>query len=236
MTRAFVLHARPWRETSLLVDWFTEDHGRLTTRQRGARQTGRKSSGRPLPFQCLQMLLVGRGEIKTATQVDLVEPPRWLSGQALAVGFYLNELLIRALQRDEPMPMLFAHYARALGQLSDVPLDMGLLIRRFERELLEELGFGIDWHCTVDQPAPIDETGRYWIDPQVGILCRPGSGQCIPISGQVIQAIAADQPLSVPAERRAARDLMQQLLEPHVGTAPFHSRALWRSTPIPAQP
>lgn len=232
MTRAYVLHTRPWRETSLLVDWFTEEHGRLTTRQRGARQTGRKSSGRPLPFQGMHLLLVGRGALKTATQIDLAEPPRLLTGQALAVGFYLNELLMRALDRHEPMPVLFDRYAQSLSRLALPKPSFGLIIRGFERDLLTELGFGIDWLLTADQGAPLDPDATYWIEAEVGILSRrTPAGLAVP--GRVIQAIAADKLPASNSDQRLARDLMQYLLRPHVGAAPFHSRALWRSVPKP---
>lgn len=230
MTRAYVLHTRPWRETSLLVDWFTEDHGRLTTRQRGARQSGRKSAGRPLPFQGMHMLLAGRGDMKTATQIDLTEPPRLLTGQALAVGFYFNELLMRTLDRSEPMPTLFARYALALVQLTQPASSLGVIVRSFERELLAELGFGIDWLRTADQRALLDSEAIYWVDAEVGVLSRKTPGG-LAIPGRVIQAIATDKLPDSSSDQRLARDLMQYLLRPHVGLAPFHSRELWRSSP-----
>ncbi|WP_322628500.1 DNA repair protein RecO [Halothiobacillus sp.] len=232
MTCAYVLHTRPWRETSLLVDWFTEDHGRLTTRQRGVRQSGRKSAVRPLPFQGMHMMLAGRGDMKVATQIDLTEPPRLLTGQALAVGFYLNELLMRTLGRDEPMPALFAQYAQSLERLTQEAQMLGLVIRRFERDLLTELGFGIDWTHTSDQGITVDPEATYWVDPEVGILSRRTPAG-LAVSGRVIMAIALDKLPDTPSDQRLARDLMQFMMRPHVGAAPFHSRELWRSAPKP---
>ncbi|ANJ66873.1 DNA repair protein RecO [Halothiobacillus diazotrophicus] len=232
MTRAYVLHTRPWRETSLLVDWFTEDHGRLMTRQRGARQSGRKSTGRPLPFQGVQMVLAGRGDMKTATQIDLTEPPRILSGQSLAVGFYFNELLMRTLERQEPMPGLFCRYGEALAQLSCQALQLGIVIRGFERDLLDELGFGIDWTHTADLAETLEADATYWVDAEVGILSRPAPGG-LSLPGRVLQAIAGDKLPDSNSDQRLARDLMQYLLRPHVGSAPFRSRELWQSVPSP---
>ena len=233
MTRGFVLHTRPWRDTSLLVEWLTEDFGRLTTYQRGARTRGKKSPPRPMAFQCLQMMLAGRGDMKTATQLEPAGAAHLLSGQSLAVGFYLNELLLRALQRQEPAPVLFDVYAQRLADLAGASVDFGTVVRSFERDLLAELGVGIDWHLTVDTQESIDPQESYWLAPEEGILQQRGRGY--PVAGIVLQAIAENRALSDAADRRQARDLLQSLLAPHVGSAPFHSRALWRTQPKPGE-
>ena len=229
MTRAFVLHTRPWRDTSLLVEWFTEDFGRLTTYQRGARTRGKKSPLRPMAFQCLQMILAGRGDMKTATQIEPAGCAHLLHGQSLAVGFYLNELLMRALHRHEPAPVLFDIYAQHLAALAGPSVDFGTVVRGFERDLLVELGVGIDWQSTADTQESIDPQALYWLAPEEGILQQRGRGY--PVAGNVLKAIAENRTLSDAADRRQARDLLQSLLAPHVGSAPFHSRALWRPQP-----
>lgn len=235
---AFVLHARPWRETSLLIDWFTEDQGRLTGRLQGARQVGRKARGRPLPFQCLALGLTGRGEIRTVTTVDALEPARLLTGRPLAAGFYLNELLIRTLHREEPMPELFAVYWDAVRRLEQEADTLVVTIRRFERELLDVLGVGFDWTRTAEEGLPIEADAWYAVDPALGILApeygvpRSMDGR---VPGHVLLAIARDQGLTDAADRRFARNLMQRLLAEHAGRAPFHSRLLWQaSTASPA--
>jgi len=233
MTRAFVLHTRPWRDTSLLVEWLTEDQGRLTTYQRGARNRGKKSPPRPMAFQCMHMILAGRGDMKTATQIEPAGTAHLLNGQSLAVGFYLNELLMRALHRHEPVPYLFEIYARCLTDLAEPAVDFSLVIRGFERDLLTELGVGIDWHATADTQEPIDPLQSYWLVPEEGILQQRSRGY--PVPGLVLQAIAENRTLNEVSERRQARDLLQSLLAPHVGSAPFHSRALWRTQPQPPE-
>ncbi|OZB73386.1 MAG: DNA repair protein RecO [Halothiobacillus sp. 14-55-98] len=233
MTRAYVLHTRPWRDTSLLVEWFTEDFGRLTTYQRGARNRGKKSPLRPMAFQCLHMMLVGRGDMKTATQIEPVGRAHLLQGQSLAVGFYLNELLMRALHRQEPAPGLFDIYARHLAELAGPSVDFGTVVRGFERDLLAELGVGIDWQSTADTQEPIDPQAQYWLAPEEGILQHRGRGY--PVAGNILKAIADNQALADAANRRQARNLLQSLLVPHVGSAPFNSRALWRTQPQSGQ-
>lgn len=229
MTRAFVLHTRPWRDTSLLVEWFTEDFGLLTTYQRGARTRGKRSPPRPMAFQCLRMMLAGRGDMKTATEIEPAGQAHHLLGQSLAVGFYLNELLMRALLRHEPAPALFAVYQRALADLASLPVDFGKVVRGFERDLLTDLGVGIDWHCTVDTEVPIDPHQMYWLAPEEGILQQRGQGH--PVAGSVLKAIGENLTLTDGAEQRQARDLLKSLLAPHIGTAPFHSRMLWQTPP-----
>lgn len=229
MTRAFVLHTRPWRDTSLLVEWFTEDLGRITTYQRGARTRGKKSPLRPMAFQCLQMILAGRGDMKTATQIEPAGGAHRLHGQSLAVGFYLNELLMRALHPHEPAPALFENYAQHLTVLARPSVDFGTVVRGFERDLLIELGVGIDWKLTADTHEPIDPQALYWLAPEEGILQQRGRGYSV--AGIVLKAIAENRALCDAADRRQARDLLQSLLAPHVGSAPFYSRALWRTQP-----
>jgi len=233
-----VLHTRPWRETSLLIDWFTETHGRVTAKLQGARQVGRRAKGRPMPFQCLDVQFTGRGDIRTVAGVENHEPPRSLTGRALAAGFYCNELLIRAVHRGEPMPELFAAYWGVMSAFERTSVrdesTLALLIRSFERDLLMVLGVGFDWTCVADSGVPLDPERRYWVLPEHGILDQKAPsdhahGIMIPVSGRVLLAIAADEPLTEMDDRRSARDLMRRLLVEHVGSKPFQSRQLWQA-------
>jgi DNA repair protein RecO (recombination protein O) len=214
-----------------MVDWLTLEFGWITTVQRGARQIGKKSPPRPMAFHPLMLHLVGRGALKTATQVEPLAAPYWLKGQALAVGFYLNELLLRALHREVAVPELFHMYGYTLEALARPGVELGGLIRRFERALLDELGVGIDWQATADTGETIVLDQLYGLDAELGIL-RHGAGGLV-ASGRVLHAIAAHLPLETAADRRSARDVMHHLLRPHVGSAVFHSRALWQPNTPP---
>lgn len=228
---AFVLHTRPWRDTSLMVDWLTLEFGWITTVQRGARQIGKKSPPKPMAFHPLTVHLVGRGPLKTAMQIEPLAGPYWLRGQALAVGFYLNELLLRALHREAAVPDLFHAYAQTLEALARPGVEFGGVIRRFERALLDELGVGIDWQVTADSGEAIHRDQWYGLDAEVGIL-RDATGK-FKVLGRVLHAIAEHLPLETAVDRRSARDVMHYLLRPHVGSAVFHSRALWQSNTPP---
>jgi len=244
-SRAYVLHARPWRETSLLIDWFTESHGRITAKLQGARQTGRRAKGRPMPFQRLDVQLSGRGEILTVASIDLLEPPRILPGQALAAGFYCNELLIRAVHRGEALPELFDAYAHTLSALANTSgqrsESLPLTIRAFERELLDALGVSFDWSCLTDSGVLLEPDVQYRVSPEWGIAAEDdelqNGGHSMRVPGRVLLAIGADEALGEPGDRRMARDLMRWLLADHVGPRPFQSRQLWRAldaSPVPS--
>lgn len=235
LSPAFVLHSRPWRESSLMVDWFTADWGRMTTCQRGMRRGTKGSAGRPTPFTPMQIGLTGRVGLPVARPIEPLNLTGltgcWLQGRALAVGFYLNELLLRALHPQEPLPALFAAYGMALSELCAGAEPFDVLLRRFERRLLDALGLGFDWHHTADSGEPLSADRVYRVHPERGIVAEASSGMRLP--GRVLCALAADHPQQTVADRQAAHALLTMLLAPVVGAAPFHSRSLWRPPAAP---
>lgn len=232
--RGFLLHARPFQEHGLLLDWLTDDRGWVRMRQTGGRRVRKRGSSRPPNFVCLDLLTAGRGSgwpiLKGA---EAVEPLRFLRGRRLAAAFYLHELILRALRPEEPVPGLFLDYWKSLAMLEEPDMPVSVIMRRFERRLLIHLGSGVEWiESLADNRADtrIDPEGSYRLGPEGEVVAAGGSGT---VSGRVLQAIATDQVLAQPEERRAARDLMQRLLVPHVGRAPFVSRRLWPSSGTP---
>src|SRR5690606_16075521 len=137
-TTAFILHSRPYKETSALVDLFTLQHGRLRAVLRGARG---KVGSLARPFAPLDLELRGRAELKSVSRVESAGRANLLSGDALFSGLYLNELLIRLLPAEVPQPELFEHYRLTLQALAERrPLEP--LLRAFEWRLLDDLGYG----------------------------------------------------------------------------------------------
>ncbi|MDG4867749.1 DNA repair protein RecO C-terminal domain-containing protein [Guyparkeria sp. 1SP6A2] len=230
--RGFLLHARPFQEHGLLLDWLTDDRGWVRMRQTGGRRVKKRGSSRPPNFVCLELLTAGRGGgwpiLKGA---EAVEPLRFLRGRRLAAAFYLHELILRALRPEEPVPGLFLDYWKSLAMLEEPDMPVSVIMRRFERRLLEHLGSGFEWIESLEDGsgnARLDPAGSYRLGREGGVIAGGGPGA---VSGRVLQAIANDQLLDHPDEMRAARDLMQRLLAPHVGSAPFVSRRLWPSAP-----
>lgn len=139
---AYVLHARPYRETSLLLELFTVGHGRVGLVGRGARGQRSALRGQLRPFQPLLVSWTGRGELGTLTGAEATAAARLTTGRLLAGGLYLNELLVRLLARNDPHPALFDSYAETLEALGRGASPEPSL-RVFEKRLLAELGYAL---------------------------------------------------------------------------------------------
>ncbi len=223
---AWLLHARPYRETSLIGEYFTRDFGRVGAVLRGARGARRRS---PAPAQFVPLLLdwQGGGALKTLTGVEAGGGGHRLQGDRLASGLYLNELLMRTLKPGDCHDQLFAAYGRALAGLAG---DAGLhgLLRGFERVLLRELGYGISFSRSVLSGQPVRPTGRYVACGITGFAELsevPDADAEGALPGRVLLAIEAGDFRSAEA-RRLARQVFRAALRPHIGDQPLHSRRL----------
>src|SRR3954470_14808649 len=163
---AFVLHTYPYRETSLIVEAFTRAFGRVSLLARGARRPRSAMRGVLLAFQPLALAWFGKGELRTLARAEWVGGQPLLQGEALLCGFYLNELLLRLLPREDAHEALFVQYQRALQQLA-AGTETGPVLRAFEKSLLKELGYAM----TLDRDsngAEIDSSKTYRYDPERG--------------------------------------------------------------------
>jgi DNA repair protein RecO (recombination protein O) len=226
---AFVLHAYPYSETSLLVEAFTRTHGRLPLVAKGARRPG--SGLRPvlLAFRPLIASWSGRGEVRTLARCEWQGGGPSLRGEALLCGFYLNELLLRLLPREDPHELLFDHYAMAMIRLGTEP-DAGSALRAFERRLLQEVGYALALEREADTGAPIDPDRLYAYDPERGAV-RAGEGveadDRLVVSGRVLLEIARDD-YAAPATAQAAKQLMRLAINRRLDRQPLHSRAIFK--------
>ena len=156
---AFILHTRPYRDTSLLVELFTEQHGRLTCIAKGAR--GKRHAWRHIlmPFQPLIAAFAGKGEILTLTHAESTGMPLNLQGKSLFCGFYLNELLLYLLAKQDASPQIFQLYVDTLIQLKNIEI-IEVSLRYFERYLLSSLGYEIDFNFDFNG-KPIEHDKQY---------------------------------------------------------------------------
>ncbi len=138
----FILHTRPFRDTSLLVDALTTEYGRISVLARGVRTARTPLRGILQPFVPLLMSWSGKGELVSMSKVEAVGLPYSLQGKALISGFYLNELIMRLLHRYDPHPILYDAYQQALLGLQQ-KTTIELVLRLFEKCLLKELGYGL---------------------------------------------------------------------------------------------
>jgi DNA repair protein RecO (recombination protein O) len=223
---AYVIHRRPYRETSLLVDVFALGHGRISLVARGATSPKSPLKAQLQPFQPLLLDWSGRSDLKTLTQAENRRGPLIAGGQALYCGFYLNELLQLLLPGGDPHPELFAAYIQALESLAEEQ-DIEPVLRRFERALCDSLGYGFRWGET-DQGAGVQAQQRYCYDPQQGIVAVP-TGQSIGgLSGEALLALDAGDLESAEA-RRTAKRVMRTLIDFLLQGRPLKSRDLFRN-------
>ena len=167
---AFVLHSTPWRETSLVVELFSRSYGRVPVIARGAKRPRSAMRAILLAFQPLTVGWSGRGELRTLMGVDWVGGLPMPQGAALLSSFYLNELLVRLLPRDDPHPELFDAYLAAVGALGH-EMAIEPTLRRFERSLLEKIGYGADLARDANG-RPIDPAAQYGFDPTRGWVAQ----------------------------------------------------------------
>ena len=168
---AYVIHRRPWRETALLVDLFTLNHGRMSLVARGANSAKSPLKAQLQPFQPLLVDWTGRSDLKTLVQLEVRSAPLLRQTLSLYSGLYINELLQRVLPVADPYPTLFASYIDTLqpdwpGRLC----DLEPLLRRFEREFCSALGYDFAWDQATDTGLPVSAGQVYGYDPAQGIV------------------------------------------------------------------
>jgi DNA repair protein RecO (recombination protein O) len=226
LRRCFVLHRRDYGNTSLLLDLFCAETGRLPVLAKGAKRGRTPATAILQPFRPLWANWTGRGEVRTLTSAEPAGRTLDLDGQALFCAFYLNELLTRLLGRGIPHPELFAFYHAALaGLAAGEPPEASL--RQFELRLLGEIGYG----PLLDRDAggPVSPEARYLCaagQPPRRVLVGEGGAQAV--SGATLLALAAGEPLDDDQQTREARQLLRGLLAPHLGSKPLKSRELFR--------
>ena len=229
----YVLHARPWRETSLILEAFTRAHGRVGLTARGVRRPRSRLRGLLVPFLPLLLSWTGRGELPTLTGADSEGPGRALRGRALFSGFYLNELMLKLLPRNDAHRALFDDYRDALAGLGTGGAAEPVL-RIFEKRLLDALGYGLTLHRDADTGAPISPHRRYRYLPQHGPVEEPGTAAAegVTVSGRTLLALARGRlGDGEERERQEARNLMRAILAPHLGPHPLGSRQLFAPSP-----
>ena len=225
---AYLLHRRPWRETSALLEAFSREHGRVGLVARGARRP--RSGLRPAlrPFTPLLLSWSGRGELATLRAVELAGRCVELERESLPGGLYMNELLMRLTHRHDPHPSLFDAYGAAVAELAAAhPVEDTL--RRFEKRLLEAIGYGLALEHDAVSGQPLVREARYAYRRDQGPVRADGAcADAVEVSGGTLLALAAEAPLA-PGEQREAKRLMRYVLRGHLGDRPLATRSLFRA-------
>jgi DNA repair protein RecO (recombination protein O) len=212
---AFVLHSRPYRETSLLLECLTRDMGRVGIVARGVRGVRSRFPRAQLePFQPLLLNLQWRGELATLRHAELSSSPLRLSGDAALAGLYINELVVRLTERQDPHPTLYAAYAQTLHRLS-AGESLSWQLRRFERDLLASLGYAMQLDIEADSSEPLQPDAAYTYRPEQGAM-RCGKSDPHALSGSVLLALGEDRMPDVQG-LQALRGVMRELIRFHLG-------------------
>jgi DNA repair protein RecO (recombination protein O) len=212
---AYVLHSRPYRETSLLLECLTREHGRVGVVARGVRgERARLKRAQLEPFQPLALDLLMRGELATLTAVETVGTPLRLTGDAGLAGLYLNELVVRLSERQDPFPRVYDAYALTLDRLGGGE-SLGWSLRRFERDLLEALGYGLQLQFDAQSAEPLEPDAHYrYAAEQGAVRCAAGSTGAL--RGSDLLALERDR-MPDNSGLKALRDLMRQIIRFHLG-------------------
>lgn len=211
--RAFVLHSYAYKESSLIVDLFTVDNGRMAAVAKGAKRPASNIRGALLSLQPVEVIFSGRGEVKTLTQAQWLPGQPWLTGQALMCGMYLNELLIKLLPREDPHPELFESYAAALLTLAESD-EHSAILREFETSLLAEMGYGLQLVCDVRTDRPLVAETLYRYDPLSG-PSETGNGFGPVVHGEALLALGRGR-FENSAVAAEARDFVRTIINFHL--------------------
>jgi DNA repair protein RecO (recombination protein O) len=229
---AFILHGRDFRNTSRLLDVFTQDYGRVTLVGKGARTPRSKLQGILEPFAPLIISWSGKGDVQTLTGAESVKSTINLSGKQVMSAYYINELLQRLMTFHDPHPELFSIYQKTLENfLID---EDELVLRRFEKHLLTEIGYGLSLEVESVSGTALNENKMYYYDLEKGPVAVKDNNEAVGeliISGQTLLDMAVEK-FSCAQSKKEAKQLMRIILSHHLGDKPLKTRSLHWYKPL----
>lgn len=231
---AYVLHRRPYRDSSLIADLLTEEDGRVSVVARGAKRPKSGLAAVNQLFQPISAAWSGKGDMGTLVRAEPLGPPWLLQGPVLYSGLYVNELLMRLLPRHAPCPEIFALYTEVMSGLSKAGTDDAAIqreLRGFELSLLQNMGYGLDLEHVADDGSCIDENASYLYRHDLGLTPFVGADdtvQGVVISGRTLVAMRTGT-LEERPELNEAKRLMRFVLSVYIGPRPLYSRQVFRA-------
>ncbi len=222
----YVLHSYPFKETSLVVELFTRDFGRVAAVAKGARRPRSAMRGMLQSFQPLLGAWSGKLELKTLHSLEWYAGLLMLQGEALMCGFYMNELLLRLLAREDAHEMLFDDYGLTLKALAVAPSDSANILRRFELRLLQQLGYAVPLTHNIKDEAVLADA-QYFYVPEMGPVSLQHDYQenGVQLSGKTLLDMDKDDYADVQTQQQS-KQLMRLLISHYLGDKPLHTRQL----------
>ena len=222
----YVLHHRPFRDSSQIIDLLTRDHGRIAVVARGSRGGRSRLAGVLRPFLPLRVSWVAKSDLGTLTGAEAAGPPVGLRGDALLSAYYVNELMLNFLHRDDPQPEVFSLYAETVLALRQED-GVAAALRDFEMEFLGLLGYAINFEHEGGTHTAIDEDGYYDYRMEQGAVPVQRKDGPLVFRGTTLRAIAARN-FGDPDVLRAANRLLRAVISYHLGGRDLQSRKVLR--------
>jgi DNA repair protein RecO (recombination protein O) len=222
----FVLQSHPYRETSSIVEVFSREHGRLSLVARGARRARSQLRGVLMEFQPLDLSWFGRGEMQTLAKAEWQGGQPLLGGRALLFGYYMNELLLRLLAREDAHPALFDCYRTTVQDLAAAEAHPRLL-RRFELRLLQEIGYGPTLEREAETEAPLQPDRMYaYVLERGAVEAERVAGAALVMPGSALLAMARDD-YAASETLQHSKALMRVLIDHYLGGRALNSRRIF---------
>jgi DNA repair protein RecO (recombination protein O) len=222
----YVLHHRPFRDSSQILDLLTRDHGRIAVVARGSRGGKSRLAGVLRPFMPLRVSWVAKTDLGTLTGAESAGPPAGLRGDALLSAFYVNELMLNFLHRDDPQPEVFALYAQTVSDLNRRE-DVAPALREFEMEFLGLLGYALNLDHEGGGNEPIEAQRHYDYRVEQGPVPVQREEGSLVFDGATLQGIAARR-FDDPEVLRGANRLLRAVIAYHLGGKELQSRKVLR--------
>lgn len=220
----FVLHSYPYKETSQIVEVFSRDYGRIAVMAKGAKRPHSKLRGILQTFQPLALGWVGKGEMRTLTDAEWIGGLLPLERSALLCGFYLNELLVKLLARDDPYPSLFDNYVSALNHLAHEE-PPPIVLRKFERALMKETGVAGNLVQCTQSGSAVEQEKMYVVDPERGPRPAVLADHWPRVSGKTLLDMEQENYADVNTQMQS-KFLMRFLLAYQLGGVPLNTRQI----------
>ena len=218
-TQAFLIHRRMYQGSSLLLDFFTKDSGRLRLIARGAR----KSKTSLQMFQCLSISFKGKGELKSLSQWEVDDQPRRLLGDDLILAMYANELILRLLPENDEYPETFNSYWTFLANLNALDSsDKEYALRNFENQMLEDLGYGLDFNFDINDEHIKEDLQYEFIEHQGFNKNSNGA-----VSGKALVSLSKQETITDPIQLTILKKMNRKRLKSLLGDKPLKSKELF---------
>lgn len=232
---AFLLHSRPFRDSSLLLDLLTPDYGRVSAIARGGRSAKSKNKSLLQPFTPIQISMSGKSDLKTLRTVELRGGSIALTGERLFSAMYMNEVIVRLFQGHESDPEFFNTYEQCLLHLTHEESPEPVL-RQFEMALLDSLGYGIDFSTEADSQEPIESSYWYYFQEGSGFVRAQNQESAEPNSESSNNIYRGEELLNIHIRNfkhsltcQTAKNVIRGVLNNQLGPNPLRSRSLFKS-------